>query len=68
MFYQSINQSVMCKLNSKNAYYKASTKKHKYENSTNTQTLNKQTGNQKNAIFQEEICYLDTYLLRYLFS
>jgi hypothetical protein len=43
-------------------------KKHNYKNSTNAQTLNKQikqtnrqtdkqkTGNQKNSIFQEEIC------------
>jgi hypothetical protein len=31
-------------------------KKPKYKNSTNTQTLNKQTGNQNNAIFQEKIC------------
>jgi hypothetical protein len=44
---QSINQSInqyllTCKLNSKNAYYKASAKKKKHKNSTNTQTLNKQ--------------------------
>jgi hypothetical protein len=56
---QSINRYLLtCKLNSKNAYYKASTKKkHKYKNSTNTQNTkqtnkqtNKQTGNQKNSI------------------
>jgi hypothetical protein len=47
-----INQYLLtCKLNSKDAYYKASTKKHtKYKNSTNTQTLNKQTKRQSKEL------------------
>jgi hypothetical protein len=56
---QSINQSInwyllTCKLNSKSAYYKASTKKKQIHKQHIIQTLNKQT-NEYNIILQEKI-------------